>query len=66
MLPLCQLMARLGGIERDEMLRSTNMGIGMVIVVRPSNLAALTATLSTPWYQIGQIIPGEPLVTYRS
>jgi len=65
-LPLCQLMARLGGIERDEMLRSTNMGIGMVIVVRPSNLAALTATLSTPWYQIGQIIPGEPRVTYRS
>src|SRR2546426_6608358 len=65
-LPLCQVMARLGGIERDEMLRSTNMGIGMVIVVRPSNLAALTATLSTPWYQIGQIIPGEPLVTYRS
>jgi len=65
-LPLCQVMARLGGIERDEMLRSTNMGIGMVIVVRPSNLAALTATLSTPWYQIGQIIPGEPRVTYRS
>jgi len=65
-LPLCQVMARLGGIERDEMLRSTNMGIGMVIVVRPSNLAALTATLSTPWYRIGQIIPGEPRVTYRS
>ncbi|HYR90769.1 MAG TPA: phosphoribosylformylglycinamidine cyclo-ligase [Terriglobia bacterium] len=65
-LPLCQVMARLGRIERDEMLRSTNMGIGMVIVVRPSNLEALMAALSTPCYQIGQIIPGEPRVTYRS
>jgi phosphoribosylaminoimidazole (AIR) synthetase len=42
------------------------MGIGMVIVVRPSNLDALKATLKTPHYQIGQIIPGQPIVTYRS
>ena len=48
------------------MLRSTNMGIGIVIVVHPSNLDALTATLKTPYYQIGRIIPGEPRVTYRS
>ena len=63
-LPLCTVMARIGNIERDEMLRATNMGIGMVIVVRPSNLDALTATLKTPYYQIGRIIPGEPRVTY--
>ena len=48
------------------MLRATNMGIGMVIVVRPSKLDALTATLKTPYYQIGRIIPGEPRVTYRT
>jgi phosphoribosylformylglycinamidine cyclo-ligase len=65
-LPLCQAMAEIGKIDRDEMLRATNMGIGMVIVVRPSNLDALTATLKTPYYQIGRIIPGEPRVTYRS
>ena len=63
-LPLCTVMARIGNIERDEMLRATNMGVGMVIVVRPSNLDALTATLKTPYYQIGRIIPGEPRVTY--
>jgi phosphoribosylaminoimidazole (AIR) synthetase len=58
-------MAEIGNIERDEMLRATNMGIGMVIVVRPSNLNTLTATLTTPYYQIGRIIPGPPQVTYR-
>jgi len=65
-LPLFRVMADIGEIERDEMLRATNMGIGMVIVVRPENLEALTATLKTPYYRIGQIIPGEPRVTYTT
>ena len=56
----------IGQIDRDEMLRATNMGIGMVVVVRPSNLDAFTATLKMPYYQIGRIIPGDPRVTYRS
>jgi phosphoribosylformylglycinamidine cyclo-ligase len=64
-IPLCRVMAEIGQIDRDEMLRSTNMGIGMVIVVRPSNLSALTDTLRTPYHQIGRIVPGEPRVTYR-
>jgi phosphoribosylformylglycinamidine cyclo-ligase len=65
-LPLCRVMAEIGRIERDEMLRATNMGIGMVMVVRPANLEAVTATLKAPYYQIGRIIPGEPRVTYRT
>jgi phosphoribosylformylglycinamidine cyclo-ligase len=65
-IPLCRTLATLGNIKQDEMLRATNMGIGMVIVVRPSNLDALLTTLKTPHYQIGRIIPGEPRVTYRS
>jgi phosphoribosylformylglycinamidine cyclo-ligase len=59
-------MADIGKIERDEMLRSTNMGIGIVAVVKPTNVDAFTATLKTAYYQIGRIIPGEPRVTYRS
>jgi len=65
-LPLFQVMAEIGKIERDEMLRATNMGIGMVVVVRPSNLEAFKAALKTPYYQIGRIIPGDPRVTYRT
>jgi phosphoribosylformylglycinamidine cyclo-ligase len=64
-LPLCRVMSEIGHIEQDEMLRATNMGIGMVIVVHPANLDALKATLKTPYYSIGRIIPGEPRVTYR-
>jgi phosphoribosylformylglycinamidine cyclo-ligase len=65
-LPLCRVMSEIGHIEQDEMLRATNMGIGMVVVVHPSNLDALKATLKTPHYSIGRIIPGEPRVTYRT
>jgi phosphoribosylformylglycinamidine cyclo-ligase len=65
-LPLFRVMADIGNIERDEMLRATNMGIGMVAVVRPANLSAFTATLKNPYYQIGTIIPGEPRVSYQT
>jgi phosphoribosylformylglycinamidine cyclo-ligase len=65
-LPLFRVMADIGQIERNEMLRATNMGIGMVVVVRPSNLGALTATLKTPYYQIGRIIPGSQEVSYTT
>jgi len=65
-LPLCLAMARIGKIDQSEMLRATNMGIGMVVVVRPENVNALVATLETPHYTIGQIIPGEPRVSYRT
>jgi phosphoribosylaminoimidazole (AIR) synthetase len=47
------------------MLRATNMGIGMIAVVRPSKLDAFLATLKTPHYRIGRIIPGPPSVAYR-
>ena len=64
-LPLCRIIAEIGNVEQTEMLRATNMGIGMIAVVHPANVDAFTATLKTPWYRIGRIIPGEPRVTYR-
>jgi len=65
-LPLCLAMARIGRIDQSEMLRATNMGIGMVVVVRPENVKTFVETLETPHYTIGQIIPGEPRVSYRA
>jgi hypothetical protein len=41
----------------------------MVIVMRPANVDALKetlATLKTPYYEIGRIVPGEPRVIYRA
>jgi len=64
--PLCAVMARIGKIDQMEMLRATNMGIGTVAVVRPANVNAFVSTLDTLHYNIGQIIPGEPRVSYRA
>src|SRR4029450_4766027 len=58
--PLCSVMARIGKIDQMEMLRATNMGIGMVAVVRPSNVNAFLATLDTLHYTIDQIITRHP------
>jgi phosphoribosylformylglycinamidine cyclo-ligase len=65
-LPLCSAMAKIGNIDQSEMLRATNMGIGMIAVVHPSNIDAFTGTLPPPYYRIGQIVPGEQKVTYRA
>ena len=62
---LCRRIAEIGNVEQKEMLRATNMGIGMIAVVHPSNVDSFTATIKTPWYRIGTIIPGEPRVSYR-
>jgi len=59
-------MARIGKIDQMEMLRATNMGIGMVAVVRSANVNTFVSTLDTLHYNIGQIIPGEPRVSYRA
>src|SRR5262245_33430115 len=61
--PLCSVMARIGKIDQMEMLRATNMGIGMIAVVHASNVDTFLATLDTPHYSIGRIIPGEPRVS---
>ena len=65
-LPLCTAMQEIGKIDQGEMLRATNMGIGMVCVVKLSNVEEFCDTLETPYYRIGEIIPGEPRVTYQT
>ncbi|GCE18900.1 phosphoribosylformylglycinamidine cyclo-ligase [Dictyobacter kobayashii] len=55
---LFQLIARLGNIDQEELYRTFNMGIGMVIVLAPK--AALEARSCLPELQtIGTITRGE-------
>jgi phosphoribosylformylglycinamidine cyclo-ligase len=63
--PQSRLMAFLqaqGNIEAEEMARTFNCGIGMVLVVSPSNVDAvykeLTAAGETV-YNLGKVVPGE-------
>ena len=53
--PLFQIIQRQGGIEREEMYRVFNMGIGMVAISSPQSAGKIKARLSEV-KQIGEII----------
>ncbi|OQW33525.1 MAG: phosphoribosylformylglycinamidine cyclo-ligase [Nitrospira sp. SG-bin1] len=68
--PIFDVMSRLGQIEREEMYRVFNMGIGLILVVPPdavSVVLARAAALGDQGWQIGEILSStgeEPEVEY--
>jgi phosphoribosylformylglycinamidine cyclo-ligase len=61
-------MERIGGVDRDEMFRTFNMGIGMVAIVAPDETASLEAHLDGAGerhWRIGEIVAGDGRVTYE-
>jgi phosphoribosylformylglycinamidine cyclo-ligase len=67
-LPVFELIARQGGVARREMLRATNMGIGMIAVVRPEQVEAFGKAVGTAHFVIGDIRPrgeGDEPVIYQ-
>jgi phosphoribosylformylglycinamidine cyclo-ligase len=69
-LPIFRYLARLGKIERDELLQIFNMGVGMVLVVPAKNVARVEAELKRrreKFYLIGRIeraLRGKARVNY--
>jgi len=69
-LPIFRYLARLGKIERDELLQTFNMGVGMILVVPAKNVARVEAELKRrreKFYLIGRIeraLRGKPRVNY--
>ena len=65
--PLFLHLQKLGNVEREEMMRTFNMGIGMVLVV-PSAKFKKTMSLidraGEKGYTIGRIVKGEHKVQY--
>lgn len=59
-LPIFELMSQ--HVDRDEMFRAFNMGVGMVLVVRPENVDAILSEVSDA-YEIGEIKEGAKEVT---
>lgn len=56
--PLFQLIQKLGDVEPLEMLRTFNMGIGLLIVIHPEDVASVKTHLNAqkePFVEIGQI-----------
>ena len=61
--PIFSYLAALGKIERDELLRTFNMGVGMILVVPLEHHASLEAELKRrreKYYRIGQIRRADP------
>jgi phosphoribosylformylglycinamidine cyclo-ligase len=66
-LPVFDLIARLGSVPQDDMLRTFNMGIGMALVVGPRDLGQVSAALKKKrekFWIIGRIVKGRPSVKY--
>jgi phosphoribosylformylglycinamidine cyclo-ligase len=66
--PLFRLLERLGNLPADEMLRTFNMGIGMILVVPARHQARAEAALRrsrSDFYRLGQVVQGRRQVQYR-
>jgi phosphoribosylformylglycinamidine cyclo-ligase len=59
--PLFQLLAHLGQVTREEMYRTFNMGIGIVLVISPGNVLEVRRVLAES-LPIGFIRDGEGVV----
>jgi phosphoribosylformylglycinamidine cyclo-ligase len=67
-LPIFQHLQKLGNIPQPEMLRTFNMGIGMVVVAPHKKFKRVMSLLERAGergYTIGRIVKGERKVTYR-
>jgi phosphoribosylformylglycinamidine cyclo-ligase len=66
-LPIYKLIFQKGGVDRDEMLRVFNMGLGMVLIVAPDRVAEVAAhfgQIGQPYYFIGNVVKGSGKVVY--
>jgi len=63
-------LARLGRLERDELLGTFNLGVGMILVAPPKSVRRIEAELKRrreKFYRIGHVArgePGKPRVTF--
>jgi phosphoribosylformylglycinamidine cyclo-ligase len=66
--PLFEHLQQLGNVEQDEMMRTFNMGIGMIVVVRAEEVKKAKAILNRAnerFHIIGRITRGDRRVSYN-
>ena len=61
--PLFQLVRDASGLDADELHRTLNMGIGMVLVVAAADVAQVRSEIDEDSWIIGDIIEGNRTVT---
>ena len=60
-LPIFELLRKLGDIPEDDWRRTFNLGIGMILVISPKDEKKLKM-LREPWYRIGEVIRGKGVI----
>jgi len=66
-LPIFDHLQKLGNVPQDEMLRTFNMGLGMLLVVNPKKFKKAQTLLERAgekFYNVGRITKGERKVMY--
>jgi phosphoribosylformylglycinamidine cyclo-ligase len=66
-LPIFEHLQQLGNVAQDEMLRTFNMGLGMLLVVPSAKFKKAQSVLERVGekaYTIGRVVKGERKVTY--
>jgi phosphoribosylaminoimidazole synthetase len=60
--PLFALLAEASGLPDDELFRTFNMGLGMVIVCAASDEDSIRAAIAEPVHTIGRVVSGDRTV----
>jgi len=66
-LPVFQHLQKLGNVDQEEMMRTFNMGIGMILVVPPKKFKRVQSILdriNEKGYTIGRMVKGDRKVIY--
>lgn len=65
-LPVFELLVKLGKLDDHEAYRTFNMGVGLVMIIAPETLPAMREALKSypefPLYEIGKVVKGEQQV----
>jgi phosphoribosylformylglycinamidine cyclo-ligase len=68
-LPVFELLREIGNVPHDEMWRSFNMGLGMILVVSPRNFpkaAALLKKSKEKFFEVGTVAKGKGVVRFET
>lgn len=66
-LPIFQLLQQIGNVPEAEMYRTFNMGVGMVIICSPPDVASIQAHIQSHGehcYEIGRVVAGDREVVF--
>jgi phosphoribosylformylglycinamidine cyclo-ligase len=58
-LPIFGLMQKLGNVEDNEMFRTFNMGVGMVVICSAEDKAFIKQSLGEECKEIGKVLEGN-------